>query len=61
MQDVPENHRFAFAKSFEIVFRRFQTASEERNMKDVERCLKWFLILPHALLVLPTRGANLDI
>ena len=58
MQDVPENHRFAFAKSFEKVFRRFQTASEERNMKDVERCLKWFLLLPHALLVQPTRGGK---
>ena len=58
MQDVPENHKFAFAKSFEKVFRRFQTASEERNMKDVERCLKWFLLLPHALLVQPTRGGK---
>ena len=58
MQDVPENHRFAFAKSFEIVFRRFKTASEERNMKDIERSLKWFLLLPHALLVQPTRGCK---
>ena len=58
MQDVPENHRFAFAKSFEIVFRRFKTASEERNMKDIERSLKWFLLLPHALLVQPTRGGK---
>jgi hypothetical protein len=47
MDDVPARFREKFGKGFDYVLRRFESASSE---VEVIRALKWFLVLPRALL-----------
>lgn len=58
LKEVPLQHKYQFAKAMETCFKRFQRASEQQNSKDIERALKWFLVLPHMLLSTPTRGGK---
>ena len=55
MEQVPAVHRVKFAKAYSLVLQNILEANIEENLT---RALKWFLILPQALLRQSKRGGK---